>query len=85
MLCLLHRIPAFRDLKSEISDLKPQAEGISRQLRGWADSLQNTGIKGQRYLTDKTRQTYQGKRERDEFLQKLERVRAGEPYAESKE
>jgi four helix bundle protein len=33
MLCLLERLPAFSDLKSEISDLKSTAEGISRQLR----------------------------------------------------
>ncbi len=53
MLSLLERIQGFADLKSEISNLKSLAEGISRQLRGWADSLQNSGIKGQRYLTDK--------------------------------
>src|SRR3989442_547589 len=55
MLCLIERLPGFDDFKSEISDLKSMAESISRQLRGWADSLQNSGIKGQRYLTDKTR------------------------------
>src|ERR1039458_4675742 len=55
MLCLCERVSAFGDLKSEISNLKSQAESISRQLRGWADSLQNADIKGQRYLTDKTR------------------------------
>ena len=84
MLCLLERLPAFANLKSEISNLKSQAEEISRQLRAWADSLQNTGIKGQRYLTDKTRQTYNGKRDREEFLEKLKRVRQGEPYKEGK-
>jgi four helix bundle protein len=36
------------DFKSEISDLKSQAESISRQLRGWANSLQNSDIEGQR-------------------------------------
>lgn len=43
------------DLKSQISDLKSIAESCSRQLRGWADSLQNSEIKGQRHLTDKSR------------------------------
>jgi four helix bundle protein len=43
------------DLKSRISNLKSIAESCSRQLRGWADSLQNSGIKGQRHLTDKSR------------------------------
>ena len=82
MLCLLERIPAFSNLKSEISNLKSPAESISRQLRAWADSLQNSGIKGQRYLTDQTRKTDQAKRDRDEFLQRLEQVRRGAPYTE---
>jgi four helix bundle protein len=43
------------DLKSQISNLKLIAESCSRQLRGWADSLQNSEIKGQRHLTDKSR------------------------------
>jgi four helix bundle protein len=75
MLCLLERLPMFHDLKSEISNLKSLPESIARQLRAWADSLQNCGIKGQRYLTDKTRQTDRARRERDEFLQHLEQIR----------
>lgn len=57
MLCLLERLPAFSgsNLKSQISNLKSSAEGISRQLRAWADSLRNSDIKGQRHLTEKTR------------------------------
>jgi four helix bundle protein len=51
MLCLLERLSRFQDLKLEISDLKEKAEGVSRQLRAWANSLQNSDIKGQRYLT----------------------------------
>jgi four helix bundle protein len=48
LLCVLETFPAFDDLKSEISNLKSLAEGVSRQLRGWADSLQNSPIAGQR-------------------------------------
>jgi four helix bundle protein len=44
------------DLKSEISNLISLAESCSRQLRAWADSLQNSDIKGQRHLNEKTRQ-----------------------------
>jgi len=84
MLCMLERLPAFAGLKSEISNLKSLAENISRQLRAWADSLQNSDIKGQRYLTDKTRNAAQAKRDRDEFLQTLEQVRRGAPYPESR-
>jgi four helix bundle protein len=41
MLCLLEQLPGIPDLKSEISNLRSKAESISRQLRAWADSLQN--------------------------------------------
>lgn len=55
MLCLLLRRPWASHLKSEISNLKSTAESCSRQLRGWADSLQNSEIKGQRHLNDRVR------------------------------
>jgi four helix bundle protein len=65
------------NFKFEISDLKSQAEGISRQLRGWAESLQESPIPGQRYLTNKTRRAEKTRKDRDEFLKKLERIRQG--------
>ena len=71
MVCLLERLGDFGDLKSEISDLKSRAEGISRQLRGWANSLQNSPIRGQRYLTEKARRADRSRREREEFLRSL--------------
>src|SRR5438477_10659205 len=40
MLRFLDRWPAAAHLKSEISELIPLAESCSRQIRGWADSLQ---------------------------------------------
>lgn len=76
MLCLLERLSAFENLKSEISNLKSLAENISRQLRGWADALQNSEIKGQRHLTDKTRREDVRKREREEFLEELRQAQA---------
>ena len=66
MLVLLSRhsrIPA--DLKSEISNLKSLAESCSRQLRAWADSLQNSVIAGPRHLNEQTRSEYQKRRERE--------------------
>ena len=75
MLCLLDTLPAFSSLKSEISDLKSIAEGISRQLRAWADSLQSSKIKGQRYLTENARHADKAARERKEFLEKLRQIR----------
>ena len=75
MLCLLERLPEFRDLKSQISNLKSQAEGISRQLRAWADSLQHSPIKGQRYLSEKTRRLDRIRKDREEFLKELQLAR----------
>lgn len=77
MLCLLEGIPEFSDLRSEISNLKSEAEGISRQLRAWAEKLQNTGIKGQRYLDEKTRKREEAARGRAEFLKELEAIQRG--------
>ena len=71
MLCLLERLDHFAHLKSEISDLKSLAESISRQLRAWADSLQNSPITGQRYLTEKTQRATEQKKRADAFLEKL--------------
>ena len=92
MLCLLEGIPQlvgpagegsisqsakFADLKSEISNLKSQAESISRQLRAWAGSLQNSGIKGQRYLDEKARRREKATHDRQEFLRELNEIRKG--------
>jgi four helix bundle protein len=75
MLCLLERLPNIDDLKFEISNLKSKAENISRQLRAWADSLQNSDIRGQRYLTEKTKRQSKAAREREEFLKELAEIR----------
>ena len=59
------------NLKSQISDLKSLAESCSRQLRAWADQFQNSEIKGQRHLNDRSRrQADQTKRSAD-FQKKL--------------
>ncbi len=77
MLCLLEALPGFESLQSEISDLKLKAESVSRQLRGWADSLQNSKITGQRYLNEKSRRADEQRKGREEFLKTLERIRQG--------
>ena len=66
------------NLKSQISNLLPTCESVSRQLRGWADSLQNTDIRGQRHLNDASRAAYTRDQRTREFLEKLNRIRAGE-------
>ena len=66
MLCLQERrggkgnVPS--DLKAQISNLKSKAESCSRQLRGWADSLQNSDIAGQRHLNNRSRDAFEQKK-----------------------
>lgn len=74
------------DLKSQISNLISLAESCSRQLRGWADSLQNSDIKGQRHLTDKSRRE-DDQRKRAGNLQKelLRKLPPGHPLRKDAE
>ena len=71
MLCLLERRPGLRDFKSEIANLKSIAESCSRQLRAWADSLQNSEIKGQRHLNDRVRRETADKKRAKDFQSSL--------------
>ncbi len=71
MLCLLERRTALKNFKSQISDLKSIAESCSRQLRAWADSLQNSEIKGQRHLNDRVRREAMDKKRASDFQAKL--------------
>ena len=84
MLSLLERIPAFRDLESEILNLKSRAESISRQLGAWTRSLKESDLKGQRFVTEKTRRASEARRQREEFLEKLAQIRKGGPPAAEK-
>ncbi len=84
MLCLLERLPGFSDLESGILNLKSQAESIGRQLGAWIQSLRNSTLKGQRYVTEKMKAGDQAKREREEFLRTLEQVRKGASYPQAK-
>jgi hypothetical protein len=77
MLSMLERMPALRNLESGIRNLKTETESISKQLGAWIQSLLNSNMKGQRYVTDKVRVLDQRKVEREEFLKKLERARSG--------
>lgn len=77
MLCFFERSPALRDFKSEISNLKSLAESCSRQLRAWADSLQNSDIKGQRHLNDQSRDQWDKKKSREAGAQRLREIERG--------
>ena len=71
MLCLLERKPELHHLKSQIADLKSSAESCSRQLRAWAETLQNSDIPGTRYLNDNVRQREQQKKRAADAQQRL--------------
>jgi four helix bundle protein len=80
MLPLLLRRKWAAHLKSEISNLRSVTESCSRQLRGWANSLQNSEIKGQRHLNERVRKE-QDQKQRAAALQKrlLENLPANHP------
>lgn len=66
MLVLLARRPWIANLKAEISALITLAESCSRQLRAWADALQNSDITGPRHLNDKSRKEWQKRKAGEE-------------------
>jgi predicted Holliday junction resolvase-like endonuclease len=75
MLYLLEGMLPFRNLESEIRNLRSRTDSISKQLGAWARSLQDSELKGRRFVTEKTRQTTERAREREEFLKRLEETR----------
>jgi four helix bundle protein len=71
MLCFIERRKGFMHFKSQISNLKSLVESCSRQLRAWADHLQNSDIKGQRHLNEKTRKQYNSRKGAMDFENEL--------------
>jgi four helix bundle protein len=59
MLCVLERRPWVKHCLPQLRELKTLAESCSRQLRAWAESLQNSTIEGPRRLNDKTRRHFE--------------------------
>jgi four helix bundle protein len=74
MLRFIESAPEAGQLQSEIAALIATAESCSRQIRAWADHLQNTDIKGQRHLDDRARRLYKSKRDAAEFKRYLEEI-----------
>ena len=72
MLRVTERFENAAHLKPEISNLISLAESCSRQIRAWADSLQNSDIKGQRHLNDTSREVYESQKRRAAFEKQLE-------------
>ncbi len=74
MLYFVARHPQARHLKQSVSHLESLAESCSRQIRAWADSLQNSEIKGPRYLTDETRRQDELEHRREEFMRRIAKI-----------
>ena len=74
MLLFTERFPEAAHLKSEISNLKSLAESCSRQIRAWADNLQNCDIKGQRHLNENSRDIYEAKKRAVVFEKQLQQT-----------
>jgi four helix bundle protein len=75
MLCLCEHVPRFLNFKSEISNLKLKAENISKQLHGWIESLKNSKIKGNKFLTQKERDRVNHEKQFEEFDAQMEKFR----------
>ncbi len=75
MLCLKERrakkANCSVDLTSEISNLKSVTISCSKQLRAWAEHLQNSGIKGQRHLSESSRRESDQKKRATAFNAEL--------------
>jgi four helix bundle protein len=82
MLCLLTEIPIFRNLESEIRNLRARTDSISKQLGAWVRSLQDSDLKGRKYVTEKTRRLAEAKRDREAFFRELEEFRTGHKVSE---
>lgn len=76
MLCLIERLHSFHDLEPAIRKLKSKSESCSRQLKAWANSLQNSDFKGERYVNRKMKRAAEAAKEREEFLNELAEIRA---------
>jgi hypothetical protein len=68
-------LPGFADLNSELNKVKLKAESCSRQIKAWAEALQNSGYKGERYVNEKLRRSDLAVREREDFLKELAEIR----------
>lgn len=71
MLSLLKRRPWTKPLENELTSLASLAESCSRQLRAWAESLQNCEIQGQRHLNEKAKRQYDQRRRAEAMQKKL--------------
>lgn len=68
---VIERLEGFEHLKSQVEDIRSRARSVSKQLAGWALSLQETDIKGTRHLTAQSKGAWAQKHRGEAFLDKL--------------
>ena len=73
-LLFTERFPEAAHLKSHTSNCRALAESCSRQIRAWADELQNSDIKGQRHLNEQSRRLYQDRHRAEAFQRQLDDI-----------
>jgi len=91
MMRFFARRPKMKPWLSLIEKTAKVAESCSRQLRAWADALQNTDIKGPRHLNENSRAEYEKRQEmkagRTKFAEMeraaLEKMPDGHPFKEA--
>lgn len=76
MLRFALRLGEMPDQTAGIEALIPRCESVSRQLRAWLDSLQNSDIQGQRHLNDRTRALYEDRKRAETFEARMAEFRA---------
>ena len=76
MLLVMKKMPTFSGLHEQIAKYQASFESISRQIRGWTDSLQNSDIEGPRRLTDESRRRYESNQRRKVFDEQNRQWRA---------
>ena len=72
MLVFTEQFKESSHLKTQVLKCKELAVSCSKQIRGWANDLQNSDIKGQRHLNEQVRIVYEGNKRREAFERHLE-------------
>lgn len=72
MLAMMDFLPDAETVRSDVQEYKQTVESITRQIRGWAQSLQDSPIKGQKYLTQESREEEQKRKSQQVFLETIE-------------
>ncbi len=75
MIHLLGRLPKSEPLHPYLDELLFMAQGVSRQLNAWIESLKNSESRGPRYQNDSTRDVHRKQQRAEAFLKELDRIK----------